>query len=1047
MKKFKIGFLGAALFLSVVGISFYLFSLRIDYLTTHSIQDRLIEMGNNNADSVVSMFEKDVKQLRKIAEHWEDSTTLVDDKSLEYLTGVADHTNYFRMAIDLPTGVSITSDGFDVEISDLNYMDKIMNGEVVLTEILKSKVENIPCYAIVVPIYSKGKVVGALRGVNKGNVLMDSVQSSSFSGKGYFHLIDGVGDFLLKSSKVQQVYNQQSIFEAMENTNFTKTYSLKKLQEDMKMGKSGFTEYYVGDEERSAYYMPIGINNWYIMSVTPSESLTQEKNNINMAAILFFLVLTTLFLILLRIIIVQNRREQKLVKRDRDYLERILNNIPLPLFITDGERRLLFINDEAVTLFGKKAASLLGEPCCSFGTSICQTSDCAIEKLEKEGIRHTQFEDNGKSFLVRSATIGERFGVDGRYIEILQDISSIKEAEQELKISEERYRIATQNTEDIIIDYDLVTKSVYHSAKAAEIYGVAERVENAPESLVESGVVLEKSAKDFMGVFELIKNGSAKASCELAARTVDGRVLWNRFTLTAIHNSNNEPARAIGILQDITREKEAERQYEKEARYRELTVRDAIFHYEADLTQQRFLEGHEQLVKAYATEPTDDFHTIVEFMLNHMVYIEDRDLVRSFIELDALLKAYEEGITRATFSYRREIGEGRLSWVECTLYIYEDGESGNIRSIGYLKDINEAKERELLLQQKAEHDLLTGLYNKVTTESLIKDFVLSSQNSAASGGFMLIDLDDFKNINDTLGHAYGDAVLSQISGKLAALFPKSAIVGRVGGDEFVVFLSQLSSIAEAGDKAKQICHMFRSAYTGNTGDYKISGSIGIAIFPEHGDSFSELYRKADCALYYAKKKGKDTFCLYNEGLLNHEEPILERERKIDDNTEQVFSEHIIEYVRMILGESADKERTVSAILELIAQHFNYGRSYIALQTEGSNDWCITSEWFSQEIGPVSQKRRKIGPLLTDVYKKLFTPEGFIYMKVAELPTSCRTLYEEQDIYRIVHFSIEKENRVVAVIGFDDYDKDRDIQETDLSVLQKVSQLLGDFLMD
>lgn len=864
LTKFKIGFLGGVLFLFVVGISFYLFSLRIDYLTTHNIEDRLVEMGNNNAESVMSMFQKDVRQLEKIAEYWNDADTLIDARSLEYLSEVAKNTNYFRMAIDLPSGVGVTSDGYDVEISDLNYMDQIMKGEVVLTEIINSKVENIPCFAIVVPIYRRGEIVGALRGVNKSNVLMDSVQSSSFSGKGYFHLIDGAGDFLLKSAKVQQVYKQQSIFEAMKHTTFTKKYSLEKLQNDMEKGKSGFTQYYVGDEKRSAYYMPIGINNWYIMSVTPSESLTQEKNSINIAAILLFLVLTTLFVILMRVIIVQSRREQELVKRDRDYLERILNNIPLPLFITDGERRLLFINDEAVTLFGENSANLLGEPCSRFGTNICQTPDCAIERLEREGIGHTQFEDNGKSFLVQSAAIGERSGSDGRYIEILQDISSIKETELELKISEERYRIATQNTEDIIIDYDLITKSVYHSAKAAEIYGVAERMENAPESLIESGVVLEKSAREFMGIFDQIKNGAAKASCELAAGTVDGRVLWNRLTLTTIFNGNNEPVRAIGILQDITREKEAEQQYEREARYREVTVRDAIFHYEADLTQQRFLEGHEQLVKAYATEPTDDFNTIVGFMLNYMVYKEDRDLVRSYIELDILLRSYKEGTTKAAFSYRREIGGGKLSWVECTLYLYEDEESGNIRTIGYLKDINEAKERELLLQQKAEHDLLTGLYNKVTTESLIKDFVLGSQDSSAKGAFMLIDLDSFKQINDTLGHAYGDAVLSQISGKLTAMFSESAIIGRVGGDEFVVFFFRLSSKAEAEDKAKQICHMFHSAYTGHSDDYKISGSIGVALFPEHGNTFSELYRNADCALYYAKTNGKDTFYLYSE---------------------------------------------------------------------------------------------------------------------------------------------------------------------------------------
>ncbi|WP_317911405.1 GGDEF domain-containing protein, partial [Clostridioides difficile] len=143
-------------------------------------------------------------------------------------------------------------------------------------------------------------------------------------------------------------------------------------------------------------------------------------------------------------------------------------------------------------------------------------------------------------------------------------------------------------------------------------------------------------------------------------------------------------------------------------------------------------------------------------------------------------------------------------------------------------------------------------------------------------------IDNFKSVNDNLGHVFGDKVLFEVSKHLKPIFRKDDIVGRIGGDEFIVFLKNIQSFENAKKKAEKICDIFRNSYTKNKKTYKISGTVGISFVPEHGTVFEELYKKADIALYYAKSKGKDKYALYNDCIYQNE-----LENNISDNNIKV----------------------------------------------------------------------------------------------------------------------------------------------------------------
>jgi diguanylate cyclase (GGDEF)-like protein/PAS domain S-box-containing protein len=217
--------------------------------------------------------------------------------------------------------------------------------------------------------------------------------------------------------------------------------------------------------------------------------------------------------------------------------------------------------------------------------------------------------------------------------------------------------------------------------------------------------------------------------------------------------------------------------------------------------------------------------------------------------------AYEE----AEIRLRKTNGE--YIWCKIRITAMFD-ENGNIfKAVGAIIDINKEKIEGENLLFKAQRDSLTELFNKGNTQIMIEEY-MESEGINSNSALFVIDVDNFKAINDNLGHLAGDAVLKSISSMLAEVFSVNSIIGRIGGDEFVVFLKDISSEDLLYEKAEELVDGFRRNIVEGTKDYKVSGSIGIAKYPEHGRSFEELFENADKAVYFAKKKGKDNYCLF-----------------------------------------------------------------------------------------------------------------------------------------------------------------------------------------
>lgn len=207
--------------------------------------------------------------------------------------------------------------------------------------------------------------------------------------------------------------------------------------------------------------------------------------------------------------------------------------------------------------------------------------------------------------------------------------------------------------------------------------------------------------------------------------------------------------------------------------------------------------------------------------------------------------------------YRFRTTDGKSTWVVGQALAQFNDTNEIVGFVGTLTDITERKRAEEHINQLAHHDALTGLLNRYSFEERLEQALRTARRTQQHLAVLFIDLDHFKNINDTIGHHAGDAVLIEVARRLRAISRESDIVARLGGDEFVVILNGLKKDTDATPVAEKIMRTLSEPYQPGKEDVHSTTSIGISVFPMDGDNAEVLMQQADTAMYHVKAQGRN----------------------------------------------------------------------------------------------------------------------------------------------------------------------------------------------
>ena len=316
---------------------------------------------------------------------------------------------------------------------------------------------------------------------------------------------------------------------------------------------------------------------------------------------------------------------------------------------------------------------------------------------------------------------------------------------------------------------------------------------------------------------------------------------------------------------------------------------------------------------------------------------------------DEFCAAMDRGDEHISYEVRQVSDESVFVWFRYVGIPVYDKDHKPYKIMGKTMDITEEKKNQELLEQKAERDSLTDLYNKAKMRKLVEKHIRRA-DAHDEGAFLIIDIDDFKSINDTYGHLYGDEVLIKIANILLISTGLEDYAGRIGGDEFCVFCRGENAGQHAMETAERISQMAdRIQLSGR----RVTLSMGISKYPADAATYEDLYQKADQALYRVKHSGKNAFSVYDKNY-NYADYTSgrkgnERETKREDaGKKNIFIEReIFDYAfRMMFSEQNIKEAFKKIFFELgirfQLQYFGLIR-YENQKAEIYDEWSKRSE--------------------------------------------------------------------------------------------------------
>lgn len=442
--------------------------------------------------------------------------------------------------------------------------------------------------------------------------------------------------------------------------------------------------------------------------------------------------------------------------------------------------------------------------------------------------------------------------------DVAWEITRRKQAEEALRKSEEKFKQLAEIFPETIFEADMTGRVTYANNHGLKHFGFTE------DDVVKGINIFDLvSSHDRALTRERIQSrihGGNQKYLEYEALKKDG-CTFHALALSVPIIVEGTPVGVRGFILDITERKQAEEALRaSEERYRFITDHTADHIWTMDLSL-RFSYSSPAVLKLLGYTPEELMAKTFDQLFTPESLMMAKKMLREELETDKNPNADPNRIR--TFQSEHYHKNGHLIWLESSLTFIRDTELKPIGILGVSRDITERKKTEQQIQHLATHDLLTDLPGLRLAKDRMSVAINMARRYKKAVALMFIDLDGFKAVNDTLGHDAGDYVLKQVAQRLLSCVRETDTVARVGGDEFLIIATEINSSKNAAQIAQKVINLISQPVTFNKRQAVVGTSIGIALFPDHGEDMDQLIKLADEAMYKVKNAGKNNFRFVN----------------------------------------------------------------------------------------------------------------------------------------------------------------------------------------
>ena len=874
----------------------------------------LLEISTQSAQLIGNRINTDRRAIEAASQSLGSSRAALDSPEiLQALERQRRYTNFQVISVaDLEGNVYEPDGGEPVNVGDRAFFRQALEGRTLITSAISSIDGAGMVMVAAAPVTRDGEIAAVVL----GRYLLDDMRAlldvNLFEGRGFNYVADSAGRVFLYPDHPDADPDFKEMATDFAGCRFRDRNSLGRMLSDMRRNLGGTVAYEKDGQERILAYLPIGINDWYLISVVPREVITSRSHYFfRLTCWLMAAVLGVFVLVILYAFRLQQKSAQRL-RLAHDELSTLYNTLPggvfrcrcderwTVVFANDGFYRFLgYTRDE----FAERRHGCMAEVI--YPDDLQRVTDTVAEQLAGGGAiamneSRLVCADDSVKWIWFNAVL-EQGEEEERYLYCtFVDNTPLRQAQKQLSINQQRYDIVMEQTQDILFEWDMRTGGIYHTKNFQKKFGYNPPSQGFPQSIVDAKLVEGEDVPTFLGTYQRLREGERFVVGEFRIRDAGGLPIWCRATITAVYDESGQPCRAVGLISDIDRQKRQLQQIEDSAR----------------------------------------------------------------------------------------------------------------------------------------RDAMTRLYNKTFAEELVRRHLAENPGPAA---LLLADIDNFKGVNDTLGHLCGDAVLCEVAHALRGCFRSTDVVGRAGGDEFLVFLPDMPKGPALARKAEELCEVFHRA--GAAAGCEISGSVGIALCPADGRDYTTLFEHADVALYDAKRHGKNRYAFYSPEADTRPAPAgASAAAPVRERQDSVLGHFLRLY-----GRCGSVGETFPALMGLLGRAFGLSRVYlVAFSKDGSRCWN-TFEWCREGVPSMRDRCQGAPTSLWDVQNPPFAGRRLfscVDARVADFDAGA--LLERGVIFTLVG-CVGGDGVCRMLAGFEDCERPREATDEEREAVLLLARLAALFL--